>query len=844
MQDEARVGSPGFGVVLRRYRLAAGLSQEELAERARMSAQGISALERGFRRSPQRETLALLAGALALSAEERREFEGAARTVHRRPGIASVTVGPWPNAGAAALPLALSSYVGRRIELAEIAELIRNYRLVTLTGVGGIGKTQTGLRVAGALLESGEHPACFVGLQPISDPGRVAAAIAQAVGVQQVPDRPILDTLVAYLKNKKLLLILDNCEHVLESARSSAAAILSQCPDLRLLTTTRQPLKIAGERVYRIASLTLPSEGASPLTAAQAAAYDAVALFADRAREVDHRFTLSDENASAVATICRRLDGIPLAIELAAARTNVLSLAAISKKLGERFRVLTRGEEGSPERKDTMRAAIDWSYKLLSDAEQRLFENLSVFAGGATLPMAARVCGESIGSEDDVLDLLSALVDKSLVVADLERDEPRYLVLESFRQYAREKLVARGDAGTVQQRHAGAYLELAGELEDDSERERDDTWREMVVSEMDNWREALDWTLTARSDVLLGQQIAGAMNLVWFGFAPVEGRRWLYAAVEATTDRTPTLVLAAIDYARANVAMVLGEHKEQLVCAQAALSRYTLLGDEIGTARAKSRAGHALVYLSRMTEGMVLLEEALSSARRLRRPRLIAFILRSMGLANARSGDFLAARQYVSEAASIYEALNAKLAAAGAMDDLGEYEFLGGNGELAVAHATTMVALIREANAPPRSLAIALNGLAVYLIALARYDEGRERAREALELAIERELTVAAAHSLQHLAAIAALRPQSPITKVAGKDTEAARVLGFVDARLLAMGSERLLTEQQEYNRAHAALADAIGASALADAMATGATLTQESAVEVALRASDSLPPH
>ncbi|HEY1868109.1 MAG TPA: helix-turn-helix domain-containing protein, partial [Candidatus Cybelea sp.] len=340
MEDRGRdQSSPDFGTLLRHYRLAAGLSQEALAERARVSSEGISALERGYRRTPQRETLALLAEALQLTPEERAFFEAAARSNSARRGGGSVSVGPWQGAGASTLPIALTAFIGLTTETSEIAALVREHRLVTLAGPGGIGKTQTALRVGSALRETGEIPVCFV---PIA---------------QDATGRTTLETLIPNLKDKPLLLILDGCEPFIDDAAKAAHAILSGSTHLRILATSREPLRAAGEYAYRL----------PPLPEA-----DAVALFVDRAVAINHQFVLSDENAPLVAQMCKELDGIPLAIELAGARMNVLSASALAERLS------AAPEQG-------MRATIDSSYDLLSDQERRVFERLSTFREGATL---------------------------------------------------------------------------------------------------------------------------------------------------------------------------------------------------------------------------------------------------------------------------------------------------------------------------------------------------------------------------------------------------------------------------------------------------------------------------
>ncbi len=434
MQEGARAsGSSDFGTLLRRYRIEAGLSQEQLAERARLSFHGVSALERGFRRTPQPETIALLAGALALDDHQRAALEtAAARSTLPRRRSENVTVGPWLEAAPSKLPLSLTSFIGRDAELEEIAELAHGNRLVTITGAGGIGKTQTALRAA-IMAESKNGDVHFVALATVSEAPAVVAAIASAVGVREAPNRPLLETLLADLRNQSALLILDNCEHVLPQAATVVETLLQSCANLRILAISREPLKAGGERAYSLRSLSVD---------------DGCKLFADRARAVDHRFALTDENAAIVERICRRLDGNALAIELAAARVNVLSLNALAENLENHLSILDAGERTALARQQTMRATIEWSYGLLSPREQRIFERLSVLKGGGTLETATTVCASDDIAEDDVLDAIVSLVDKSIVAAELEGVEPRYRLLEPFREFARERLAMRDEEWT------------------------------------------------------------------------------------------------------------------------------------------------------------------------------------------------------------------------------------------------------------------------------------------------------------------------------------------------------------------------------------------------------------
>ncbi|MGB6602456.1 MAG: helix-turn-helix domain-containing protein, partial [Candidatus Cybelea sp.] len=629
-------------MLLRSFRLTAGLSQEALAERAGMSAHGIRALERGYRRTPQRGTLALLAGALALNDEQRQELEvAAARWVLLRDGDkATVLAGPWPDTPSSTLPLSLASFVGRERELDEIATLVREHRLVTLTGSGGVGKTQAALQVATALSDA--CAVSFVGLSPLSDPSLISAAIASTLRVQEAPNRSLLESLLAHLKNRALLLLLDNCEHVVTQAATVAHTLLAGCPRVRILATSREPLRAAGERTYRLPSLSTPSrEAAARLRATDATAYGAIVLFRDRARAVDHRFTLTDENAPAVAELCRRLDGIPLAIELAAARVNSLSIAALVEKLEACFRILAGGERTALPRQQTMRATIDWSYDLLRAQEQRVFERLSIFAGGCTLVSAEAVCaGEDVATAD-IVNHISSLADKSMVIADFDGIETRYRLLESFRQYAHERLASRGEDQVVAHRHVQAYFQLAERLERMDESESEGVWRAIAREELDNWRTALQWALADRGDVVLGQRLLGEFTVVWRSFASIEARRWLGSARKLVDERTPTRVLAGLSLSAAMNATDFSEPKIMLSESESAIASYRAVGDLLGAARAQSIAGYALTALGRSAEAKPLLEEVLAVARRLEDRRLILFTVRGLGYASARGGDLI-----------------------------------------------------------------------------------------------------------------------------------------------------------------------------------------------------------
>ena len=833
VEDEERLaGSSTFGALLRCYRLAAGLSQEALAERARMSTNGIGALERGDRRTPQRETLTLLAQALALNADERRRFEVAARSGSPAARVA---------AHAGNLPHALTSFVGRERELDEIVRLVRERRLVTLTGTGGIGKTRTAVQAAMSLGDVADDGVWVVELAPVRDASFVAGELADVLGVQSLPNRPLLETLIGFLKQKKLLLILDNCEHVNAEAAAVTSGLLRGCPGLRILATSREPLCVAGEHTYN-----LPPLGDA-----------AIELFADRARAVDRKFVLKDGNAQIVEEICTRLDGIPLAIELAAARVKILPVKALSEKLDQRFRILTDGDRTALARHQTLRALIDWSYDLLTEREQRLFETLSVFAGGSTLATATAVFAP--GADLEVLELLSSLVDKSLATADFEFHEPRYRMLESTREYAREKLVARGEAGSVAERFARVCLAVAEQLDRSYDTEPERLWRETARAEVENWRAALDWTLTRRNAVLLGQQIVvalyqvwgrfaavegwrwvraaleGALFQVWGSFAAVEGRGWIAAAVAAVDATTPPKIAAKLDCAESWNADWFGDFATALASAERALAIYRAIGSPLGVARAHLLAGRALCGLGRVAEAEPLLQDALTFARSIDNRQLLGFVLTAVAAAKSLEGNFAQARAFNAEALAIYEELGAGRAAARTIAiDLAELEFLAGDTEAArrlAADAVDRQLALGDTNAA----ACTLGNLAAYLIALERFEEASDHAHRALELARERQLNVVAALAIQHLAAAAALRAHSLAERKRVVQLQAAALVGFVDARLAELGSLRGHTDEQEHDRLVATLKRDLGNGSFSAAAAEGASFTVPAALEAAL---------
>lgn len=386
------------------------------------------------------------------------------------------------------LPKPLTSFVGRERQIAELAQHVTSSRLVTLTGAGGSGKTRLAIQVGEQLYEQYADGVWFVDFAPLTDAALVPQQVAKTLGVQEQPQRAVTETLIQFLANKSLLLILDNCEHLVSACAVLAETLVTQCASLHVLATSREPLGIGGEMVWRVPTLTVPPAQDFSQWLMQ---YEAVRLFVERARAVNPRFVLDEQNASAVARICQHLDGIPLAIELAAARTNVLRPEQIAARLDDRFGLLTSGSRTALPRQQTLRALIDWSYGLLLDDERALFRLLAVFTGGFTSEAAEYVCSEIGKDKRRSIDLVSRLVEKSLVFIRSQNETTRYFMLETIREFAREKLIAAGEEERARHVHFDYFCQLLKQIHETWKRD----WGQVLLSERENFRAALAWAI-------------------------------------------------------------------------------------------------------------------------------------------------------------------------------------------------------------------------------------------------------------------------------------------------------------------------------------------------------------
>lgn len=484
------------------------------------------------------------------------------------------------------LPAQWTSFVGRKAEIFEIKALLRVARLVTLSGPGGTGKTRLALQVAHGLVSAYQHGVWLVELAALSEPGLVANAIAQTLGIITMSDEPLVEVLKRSLARKDLLLILDNFEHLLQAA-PLVTGLLSAAPQLNILVTSRERLHVYGEQEYAVNPLSIPDVHITG-TSSQWLEYDAVNLFVQRARAARSNFSTDESQTSDIVHICQRLDGLPLALELAASQVKYADLATLTKRLQDSLATLTSGPRDLPARQRTLRNTIEWSYNLLEEDEKRLFARLSIFSGGATAEMIERICTDRL--EDKASDRLASLVDKNLV---FHRENPpgelRFLMLETIREFAQERLVSSGEAEQLRLRHVANYVDLAEKAEAELNGQHQGYWYMRLRAEQDNLRAVLAWSLEGNS-IEKGMRIISALQLYWYYTgAAQEGLRWCSQAIESSETAPPHWV-AGVYRCAGEMCYSLGDVQRGVGYHRQALDLYRQLGDRRYTA-------HGLIYL-------------------------------------------------------------------------------------------------------------------------------------------------------------------------------------------------------------------------------------------------------
>jgi non-specific serine/threonine protein kinase len=756
--------------------------------------------------------------------------------------------------------LAATSFIGRERELAEVRRLLATTRLLTLTGAGGVGKTRLALAVAAQVPTSYPDGVWLVELAPLADPMLVPQAVARVLGVRDRPDQPLTETLTAWLATRRLLLVLDNCEHLVAACATLAAAILRVCPDIRVLATSREALGIAGETIWRVPSLSLPDP--DPASVDHLTRSEAVRLFVERAASVQTTFAVTARNAPAVAQVCQRLDGIPLALELAAARVRVLTVEQIAARLDDRFRLLTGGSRTALPHQQTLRATLDWSYQLLTEPERVVLRRLAVFAGGWTLEAAEAVCAGDGIEAWQVLDLVTQLVDKSLVVADTVDEQVRHRLLETIRQYGWDRLAETPEAAAVRDRHRAWCLALAETAEPALWGSDQLVWLARLDAEHDNLRAALAWSQEVAP--LEGLRLAANLFQFWrVRGHHAESRRWLNdllaLAPAPTATRAKALVMAGM------AARGWSDFAGSRLLLEESLAIYRAIGDRAGEAYALNELAGAVSRLGELAQAQTLLEDGLVLALAVGDGRRVLSIQGMLGGVLATRGDYDRARAMLAETAAKDRQVGDGWGTAISLMKLGQVVWQQGDVEGATAALQESLALLQaigdrsfipdvmvllglvaqtagdegsarswldesltvaRAVGKPAAVSWSLWGLGRLVGAQGEYGQAAAAFRESLALARVMERSDFVIMDIEGLAMVAAGEAQP---------ARAARLLGAADALRTAIDVPRPPVEQPAYQATTRAAQVVLGAAGFAAAWAAGARLLLDQAVAEAL---------
>jgi predicted ATPase/DNA-binding CsgD family transcriptional regulator len=730
------------------------------------------------------------------------------------------------------LPLQVNRFIGRDRELTAVRELLLTTRLLTLAGAGGSGKTRLALQVATDLLEEFEHGVWWVELAARSDPLLVPQAVASALGIPERADRSLTEALADVLRPKQLLLVLDNCEHLLAPCAQLIETLLRTCSQLRVLVTSREALTITGETIWLVLPLRVPDTYQLPPIEGLLT-YEAVELFIERARSVRPSFTLTPENAPAVVQVCRRLDGIPLAIELAAARVRALSVEQIVARLDDAYRLLTGGSRSALPRQQTLRAAMDWSYDLLSAHEQACFRRLSVFAGSFSLEAAEAICAAEQGEAYDVLDLLSSLIDKSLVLVEQRSGTARYRLLETIRQYGQDKLQEFAEAEQVRRSHRDWYAHLAEQAESEALEARQQRVFDRLEAEHDNLRAALGWSLE-QQEAETAARIGAGIHRFWLlrGYMS-EGRSFLERALAGFSEKNAVRAKAL------NVAAILASLQDDYTRARALVEESLALSRELGESK---QTGYALYILGRLAriEGnyaaaVTFLEESLSLFRELRRNDDIALVLSDFGLTVLYLGEAERATALCEQSLALSRELGDPRGIASWLANLAIVTLARGDDQRAKELCDESLA-IRKALGYKGGCAHTLTILGRIALKQGAYERATACYKESVTLSQETGGQEGIATALEGLAAVAGAQ---------GQPVRAARLYGFAESLRTLLGAPLPPIDRPAYQHTVAALRAQLDEPSFLNAWTAGQALTLEEAIAeaVQVKAREYVPP-
>lgn len=719
------------------------------------------------------------------------------------------------------MPARLSSFVGRTRETGEVKRLLERSRLLTVVGMGGVGKTRVALQVAAEVIERYPDGVWLVELGSISDARLVVNCVAEVFGVQEQMGEPLTRTLCRHLRARHLLLVLDTCEHVIAATAELVAVLLAEAPNTHILATSREALSVDGEQQLPLQPLSLPDAAASLEEIASA---EALQLFVERARLHRPGFILTPDVAASATAICSCLEGIPLAIELAAARMFSLSLDEISRRLDERFELLAAGPRVAPRRQKTLRATFDWSYDLLVEEERRALRRLAVFPGSFTLDAAHRVVGDRTMKDVTILNLLTVLVARSLVIADVTDAGTRYRLLDTMRAYCMEKLDAVRERQLASRRHARYFRDRFADALEQWLQVPDARWNAAYLIERDNVRAALDWAFSPQGDANIGTSLAAYSGPAWpLWSLRREGLARVELALARRNSRTPERVHARLRLWR-GVLCQFSDLVKSVRALRRAVALHRRAGDAFGT-------GYSLVRLAgglARTRRLDLAQQALDAARPLLErppvPGAIATYFYIAGFVRKLAGDLVAARVHYEKSISLSRSAGDERGAAEVCGSLADTNWALGALDAAASGFREAIALMRESNRGTKLiLGLNLTNLAGVLVERGDFDEALSAAREGLEL---RKAGGDTSGALDHLALRAAL---------IGRSADGARLAGYVDAVFAAKGVMRQANEARARAHLDRVLGDRLDVDERARLMAEGATLTEDDACGLAL---------
>jgi predicted ATPase/DNA-binding SARP family transcriptional activator/DNA-binding CsgD family transcriptional regulator len=850
--DREEAWTEGRRESLRRLYLALLLDLATLHEEREEYERGIEVLRRMLDEDPAREeTHADLMRLHALCGRRQEavlQYERLREILSREPGAETrrlyeeIMAGTFPAAPAPSaerefngehnLPASSTSFVGREHDIAESRRMLSMTRLLTLTGTGGSGKTRLAVETARGLAGAYQDGVWLADLAPLSEPGLVPQAVARALGVHEQPGRPLLGTLLEELRGKELLLVMDNCEHLIQASSSLAETLLSSCPRLRILATSRELLGVGGEAVRQVGPLSLPETTNGGSSAEDLMSCEAVRLFVERARITVPDFGLTEGNAGAVVRVCGRLDGMPLAIELAAAQMGDLPLEQVAGRLEGSLDLLQDSDRSAAPRQQTLRATLDWSHKLLGEDERAMFGRLSVFAGGWTLEAAERICSGPGIEQDEVLDLLGGLVDKSLVVAGAASEGAvRYSMLEPISQYAREKLEESGEAEEARGRHAAFFLQVAEEAEPELDGPQQRLWVELLEGEHDNLREALSRALE-RGEHELGLRFCGALWRFWLARGYLsEGRQW---TVQALASYEPAAARVKALEGMGELTQRQGDTTRARAAYEEMLESSRELDDKGKVATALNSLGTLAVGEGNYEQARVMLEENMTVLGELENERNAAttlkrfYALNLLGyLAINEDNDYAQGEALWEESLASVQEVGDTLQVGATLSNLGYTALMQGNYERATTRCEQALALAHElGSAGVEIIPETLVNRGLVALLQGDYDRGRMSFEEALVMGqnVGRKATVI--NSLEAMASLAG---------VLGEPTRSARLWGAAEAAREATAIVLPPGERTLHEPYLVSARIRLGERKWEETLAEGRTMSIEEAAEYAL---------